>query len=174
MMRALVEGNKLTGYSVGCQDAVIVSHLQFADDTLLLGTTSWANVRALSAVLGLFELMSGLKVNFHKSMLVGVNISDSWLTEAVASALRCKVGKNPFLYLGLPICGDLRRLGFWEPVLARIRNTFSGWKSCFRSFGGRLILLKAVLTSLPVYALFFFKAPSRTISSIESLLLNFF
>ncbi|MCI78853.1 DNA-directed RNA polymerases I II and III subunit RPABC1, partial [Trifolium medium] len=37
-------------------------------------------------------MMSGLKMTFNKSMLVGVNISDSWLNEA-ASALRCKVGQ---------------------------------------------------------------------------------
>jgi hypothetical protein len=115
----------------------------------------------------------GLKVNFHKSMLVGVNIVDSWLHEA-ASALRCRVGNVPFLYLGLPIGGDSRRLGFWEPVVSCIRNRLSGWKSRFLSFGGRLVLLKSVLTSLPVYALSFFKAPAGTISSIESLLINFF
>ncbi|GAU40791.1 hypothetical protein TSUD_348880 [Trifolium subterraneum] len=40
----------------------------FADDTLLLGVKSWANVRALRVVLVLFEAMSGLKVNFNKSM----------------------------------------------------------------------------------------------------------
>ncbi|MCI51855.1 putative RNA-directed DNA polymerase, partial [Trifolium medium] len=56
----------------------------------------------------------GLRVNFHKSMLVGVNIPDSWLREA-ASALCCKVGNIPFLYLGLPIGGDLRHL---DPRLA--------------------------------------------------------
>ncbi|GAU31515.1 hypothetical protein TSUD_332900 [Trifolium subterraneum] len=117
--------------------------------------------------------MSGLKVNFNKSMLVGVNIADSWL-RAVASALRCTVGKTPFLYLGLPIGGDPRRLGFWEPVLTRIQNRLSGWKSCFLSFGGRLVLLKSVLTSMPVYALSFFKAPSGIISSINSILIKFF
>ncbi|MCI25992.1 RNA-directed DNA polymerase (Reverse transcriptase), partial [Trifolium medium] len=36
-----------------------------------LRTTRWANVRALRGVLVLFEKVSGLKVNFHKSMLVG-------------------------------------------------------------------------------------------------------
>ncbi|MCI57215.1 putative RNA-directed DNA polymerase, partial [Trifolium medium] len=68
--------------------------------------------------------MSDLKVNFHKSMLVGVNIPDSWLGEA-ASALCCKVGNVPFLYLGLPIGGDSRRLVFWDPVLARLKNRLS-------------------------------------------------
>lgn len=50
----------------------------------------------------LFEAMSGLKVNLNKSMLAGVNISESWLVEA-ASILNCKVGKVHFLYLGLSI-----------------------------------------------------------------------
>ncbi|CAJ2647900.1 unnamed protein product [Trifolium pratense] len=138
LMEAMVERNLFTGYSVGELSPMTVSHLQFADDMLLMGTKSWANVRALHAVLVLFESMSGLRVNFHKSMLVGVNIPDSW--------------------------GDPRRLGFWEP----------GWRSRFLSFGGLLVLLKSVLTSLPVYALSFFKATSGTISSIESILIKFF
>jgi hypothetical protein len=53
----------------------------------------------------------GLKVNFHNSMLVGVNITESWLNEA-AIILSCKIGKVPFLYLGLPIGGNPWRLSF--------------------------------------------------------------
>jgi len=136
----------------------VVSHLQFADDTLLLGNKSWVNVRALRATLVIFESMSGLKVNFNKSLLVGMNISDSWLNEA-ATMLTCKVGRIPFMYLGLPIGGNLRRLQFWEPIVNRIKSRLSGWNNRFLSFGGRLILLKSVLTSLSVYALSFFKAP---------------
>jgi hypothetical protein len=100
LVEAVVAQHLFTGYRIGEQDPVAVSHLQFADDTLLWGAKSWANVRALRAVLVLFEAMSGLKVNFNKSMLVGVNVTDSWLGEA-ASVLRCRVGKLPFLYLGL-------------------------------------------------------------------------
>ena len=112
--------------------------------------------------------MSGLTVNFHKSMLIGVNIADSMLVEA-ASILNCKVEKIPFVYLGLSIGGNPRRLAFWDPILHTINSRLSGWKSRFRSFGGRLIILKSVMTSLPVYALSFFKAPSCIISSIESI-----
>ncbi|PNX74486.1 cysteine-rich receptor-like protein kinase [Trifolium pratense] len=77
LMEAMIAQNLFTGYNIGEQGSMTVSHLQFADDTLLLGVKSWANVRALRAVLVLFETMSGLKVNFNKSMLVGVNIPDS-------------------------------------------------------------------------------------------------
>jgi len=82
-----------------------VSHLQFADDTLILGEKSWANIRAMRAVLLLFEALSGLNVNFSKSQLVGVNVSSSWLAEA-ALVLNCNVGSLPFVYLGLPIGGN--------------------------------------------------------------------
>ena len=62
---------------MGSGDLVVVSHLQFAYDTLILGEKSWANIRAMRAVLLLFEALSGLKVNFSKSQLVGVNVPAS-------------------------------------------------------------------------------------------------
>ncbi|GAU39187.1 hypothetical protein TSUD_147950 [Trifolium subterraneum] len=150
-MKATVESNLFTGYSVGVQDPITVLHLQFAYDTLLLGAKCWANIRALRAVLVLFELMSGLKRPLYGVM---------WEMAFPLS--------RPSYW------GDLRRLGFWEPVLTRIKNRLLGWKSRFLSFGGRFILLKSVLTSLPVYAFSFFKAPSGIISSIESLLNKIF
>jgi len=87
--------------------------------------------------------------------------------------LSCKVGYVPFVYLRLPIGGNARRLAFWEPLLHRINSRLSSWNSKHLFFGGRLVLLKSILSSLPVYALSFFKAPVGIISSIESIL-NFF
>lgn len=97
---------------------MVISHLQFTDDTLILGGKSWA-------FLVLFEAVSSLKVNFHKSLLVGVNISNSWWTEA-ASVLSCKMGKMPFLYLGMPIGSNPQRLSFGEPVVNRIKSRLAG------------------------------------------------
>jgi len=65
----------------------------------------------IRAVLLLFEEVSELKVNFHKSMLTGVNIPSSWLSEA-ASVLNCRTGMIPFVYLELPIGGDDRKINF--------------------------------------------------------------
>lgn len=125
MMQAVVDSKMFTGYKIGSHQELPISHLQFADDTLLLGEKIWANVRALRAVLLLFESASGLKVNFLKSMLMGVNISDSWLAKATY-VLHCKVGKVPFVYLGLSVGGDARRLCFWDPVVSRITTRLSG------------------------------------------------
>jgi len=173
LMESLTRHNLFSGFQVGINATITVSHLQFADDTLILGDKSWANIRAMRAILLLFQSLSGLKVNFSKSYLVGVNVASSWLSEA-AMVLNCRVGIIPFLYLGMPIGGNSRRLSFWEPLLNRLKSRLSGWSSKHLSFGGRLILLKSVLSSLPVYALSFFKAPTGIISSIESLFNCFF
>jgi len=122
----------------------------------------------MRAILLLFESLSGLKVNFSKSHLVGVNVANSWLSEA-AMVLNCRVGSIPFVYLGLLIGGNARRLSFWESPISRLKSRLSGWKSKHLSMGGRLVLLKFVLSSLPVYTLSFFKAPSGIISTIESI-----
>jgi len=84
------------------------------------------------------------------------------------------MSKIPFLYLGLPIGGNPRRLSFGNHVVNRIKSRLSGWQSWFLSFGDRLTLLKSILTALPVYALSFFKAPLGIISSIKSRLIKFF
>jgi len=107
-------------------------------------------------------------VNFSNSLLVGVNVSSSWLSEATM-VLNCKVRSIPFVYLGLPIGGNVRRLSFWEPIINRIKSRLTGWNSKHLSMGGCLVLLKSVMSSLPVYALSFFKVLPGIVSSIESL-----
>jgi len=137
--------NLFTGYKVGSIDLTVVSHLQFADDTLILGEKAWANIQGMRVILLLFESLSGLKVNFSKNHLVGANVANSWLSEA-AMVLNCRVGSIPFVYLGLPIGGNARRLSFWEPLISRLKSRLSGWKSKHLSMGGRLVLLKSILS----------------------------
>lgn len=120
----------------------------------------------------LFEISSGLKVNFHKSQLVGINVGTEWLNEA-ASFLNCKIGAIPFIYLGLPIGADARRKSTWQPVVDKIRGRLSSWNSSHLSLGGKIVLLKSVLYSLPVYYFSFFKAPEGVISDIERLFKRF-
>lgn len=69
LMNSMVEAQLFRDICVGRCSEVWLSHLQFADDTLIIGENSWLNVRSMRAVLLLFEEVSGLKVNFHKSLL---------------------------------------------------------------------------------------------------------
>lgn len=106
----------------------------------------------------MFESVSRLKVNFHKSQLIGVNVKEGWMNET-ANFLNCKVGALSFTYLGLPIGGDARRKITWQPVLVKIRNCLASWNSAHLSFGAKIVLLKSVLHALPIYFISFFKLP---------------
>lgn len=75
---------------------------------------------AFKAILQLFEVVSGLKVNFHKSQLVRVNVEVDWLFKT-AFVLDCTVSSIPFHYLGIPIGANPRRKSMWEPVVEKVR-----------------------------------------------------
>jgi hypothetical protein len=102
---------------------------------VIIGGKSWGNIRIIKANMKLFELMSGLKVNFHKSMLAGINIDQSWLEEA-ANILQCKVGTTPFKYLWLLIGANPRLASTWQPVIEVVRSRLSTWKHKKLSIGG--------------------------------------
>ena len=66
--------NIFNGNEVG-KDKTYISHLQFADDALIMGEWSLTNAKNLSRILTCFHLASGLKVNFNKSKLFGVGVT---------------------------------------------------------------------------------------------------
>ncbi|XP_017256701.1 uncharacterized mitochondrial protein AtMg01250-like [Daucus carota subsp. sativus] len=57
----------LKGISLG--NGPCLSHILFADDTIILLDSTWNSCRGVRIVLILFEILSGLKVNFQKSKL---------------------------------------------------------------------------------------------------------
>jgi len=62
---------------------------------------------------------------------------------------------------------DSRWLNFMYLLIECIKEQLSGWKSMNLSLGDFLVLLKFFMSSLPVYFLSFFKAPTCIITSID-------
>jgi hypothetical protein len=101
LMRNAVALNLFEGFSVG-GNGLVVSYLQYADDTLCIGKATVENLWTMKALLRGFEMASGLKINFFKSSLIGVNISGDFMAMA-CDFLNCSEGSLPFKYLGLPV-----------------------------------------------------------------------
>lgn len=99
MLRARSSG-LLRGAVVG-HDATI-SHLQFAGDTIIFCEADMEVIMVVKRILRCFELVSGLKINFHKSFVCGIGVSEQELDE-FASRLNCRYQKLPLSYLGLPL-----------------------------------------------------------------------
>lgn len=146
----------------------ILTHLQYADDTVLFCPPNMEFLGNIKNTLILFELASGLKVNFHKSSLHGINIDSSWLQTA-ADYLMCKVGGLPFSYLGLPMGGNSSNISLWSPIISRIEKKLATWKGSLLSLAGRLTLIKASISSLPMYFMSLFPVPKGVIDKINKL-----
>lgn len=66
LIQSAVDKNIYKEYVVsGRYQEIGISHIQYANDTILVGEVSNSNVRAIKCILRNFELASGLKVNFH-------------------------------------------------------------------------------------------------------------
>ncbi|KAF5474331.1 hypothetical protein F2P56_006240 [Juglans regia] len=80
ILSAVVSHGFMDGFSVDDpqRSLILVSHLLFADETLIFCDAEQDQLRAMKVLLFCFEAASGLRVNFDKSELVpvgNVNIS---------------------------------------------------------------------------------------------------
>lgn len=164
--------NLFTGYKFGRSEEIEVSILQFADDTLIIGDASRQNAFTLKCVLRWFELASGLKINFHKSKLIGIAVEQREL-QVLAAILNFRILTTPFSYLGLQVGGSPRRLAFWDSILAKLRGRLTVWRSKNLSFGGRICLINNILSSIPLYHLSFFKMPIGVIKESRKIIRDF-
>ncbi|XP_071704165.1 uncharacterized protein [Rutidosis leptorrhynchoides] len=172
LAKSAVDKNLFNGIEVG-RDKVLISHLQYADDTIFFGNWNRNNALNLINILKCFELSSGLKANFHKSFIYGVGVPFEDV-ENMAFRMGCKAGKLPFMYLGLPIGTKMSNVTAWQPVIDKFKIRLSDWKMRLMFFGGRLVLVKSVLSILPLYYFSLFRAPSSVTKLLESMRRVFF
>ncbi|KAL4309232.1 hypothetical protein GQ457_01G010870 [Hibiscus cannabinus] len=146
-----------------------ISHLQFADDTILFLRPCEEYIINTTRILRCFEVCSGLSINFKKSYLVGINVEAENL-KVLAGCCGCKIGALPFNYLGIPLGVDPRRVSTWDPVIERFRMKLSGWKCRSLSFAGRVVLINSVLSVLPLYYLSIFVVPKLVLLRIDKII----
>ena len=70
---------------------VMVSHLQFADDSIFFLDREEGSFKNLLIVLGLFCSTSGLKINMGKSTILGIGI-DEVVISSMAELVGCEMG----------------------------------------------------------------------------------
>ena len=61
----------------------------------------------------------------------------------------------------------MNRISMWKPIISKISKRLAAWKGRFLSIGGRLCLLKSVLSNLPIYYLSLFPMPATVATTIE-------
>ncbi|KAL7195785.1 hypothetical protein ACSBR1_035923 [Camellia fascicularis] len=157
--------NLIKGVDLG-GSGLTLSHLQFADDTLMFCNPNWDEITNLKRILSCFELISGLKINYQKSVICGIGINREF-TSQVAEFFNCKMKILPINYLGMPLGANPKRVSTWEPIIDKVKKRLASWKKRYLSLGGRITLIKSILSSLPLYYMSIFKIPSKVANLID-------
>jgi hypothetical protein len=124
-------------------------------------------IRNLKCVLMLFEQMSGMRINFHKSEIIPLNLYDA-LVHEISHVLNCPVGKLPLKYLRVPLHFDKLKREDLQPVIHKMIKRAAGWRGKLLAYSSRLVLIKACLASVHAYLMSFIKLPKWAIRLIES------
>lgn len=140
--------------------------LQYADDTIFLLEPDLDCARNLKFLLCMFEQMSGLKINFHKSDLYCLGGAQE-LGNTLKGIFTCKQGSFPFRYLGVPL--SYKRLANinWKPMEDRVEGRLASWQGRLLSRGDRVTLINSCMSSVPNFLMSFLEIPKSVMKKLD-------
>ncbi|KAL0361132.1 UNVERIFIED_CONTAM: hypothetical protein Sradi_3797700 [Sesamum radiatum] len=151
-----------------------VSHLLFADDTLIFCDATPEAILTIHDVLTKFEGGTGLQVNYQKSAIVFSRNVPAHVQEELAAILGViRIAKHE-KYLGLPSLVGRSKREIFGHIKERVWTRLQGWTSRRLSQAGRAVLIQSVILSIPAYIMSWFLIPKSFLSELESMAANFF
>ena len=143
-----------------------LSILQYADDTVIFLSHDTDKAINMKFLLCVFEQLSGLKINYHKSEIYCFGKAKDAEME-YSHLFRCRMGEFPFRYLGIPMHFQKLSNRDWKIIEERFEKKLAGWKGKLLSVGGRLVLINLVLSSLPMFMMSFFQVPKGVLKKLD-------
>jgi hypothetical protein len=122
--------------------------IQYADNTLLIMSADLDQLKALKTALQKYSTSTGLKINFGKSQIIPINVSQE-LASGLAAKFGCQVGQIPFTYLGFPLGTTKPRMNDLMSLVCRLKRELSS-SSSFLPQCARLQLINSTLASMPL------------------------
>jgi hypothetical protein len=74
---------------------------------------------------------------------------------------------KPTWAAGLSLSAEKLGLAAFVPLIAKVDKYLSGWRALLLSFGGRLVLLNAVLGTLPAFPMAAIDLPMRVLPVLD-------
>jgi hypothetical protein len=142
-----------------CRRAPGISHLPFADDSLLFFKAQANQACQIKKVLDLYALSTGQLINPDKcSIIFGESCP---LASRVEVKTMLQVTQETFetKYLGLPTPEGRMSSGKFQSLQAKLAKCLVEWDDNHISQAAKEILIKAVAQAIPVYVMSVFKLP---------------
>ncbi|KAL9227684.1 hypothetical protein vseg_003343 [Gypsophila vaccaria] len=154
-----------------CKDLRLIN-LMFADDVLMFCKGDAASMMTLLKAFTLFSKTSGLTASKHKSAVYFGGVQED-LRYDILRVSGLTEGTLPFKYLGLPIQTTRLRKKDCASLIDKICHRIHMINPKHISYAGRLVMVKAVLSSLHSYWASTFILPKGVLERIETICRNF-
>ncbi|KAJ1695019.1 hypothetical protein LUZ63_011717 [Rhynchospora breviuscula] len=151
-----------------------ITHLLYADDLVLMGNTSRNELENFSGLLRKFGKVSGLLMNPEKSKLWMAKACGQQDMDRTVQIMQAGMAEGGEKYLGIMVDSNRTSVANAKMLMDKMNSKLAGWKSHMLSHAGRLVLIKSVLMSLPVYYMSVECLPKGIIKRMNSLMAKFF
>ncbi|KAM1658248.1 hypothetical protein FF1_046366 [Malus domestica] len=153
-----MERGALYEFSVSANGTPI-SHMFFANDSVLFGHASVEEARGIVEVLRTYARGSGQAVNLSKSSIFFGSKTSNRVRRKIGRTMgiQCKSGFGRYFGLQSDF-GHSKRVVF-EEVWDRLESWLASWAEQFLSQAGKEVFVKAVAMAMPSYAMSCFKLP---------------
>uniref|UniRef100_A0A2N9IMR2 Reverse transcriptase domain-containing protein n=1 Tax=Fagus sylvatica TaxID=28930 RepID=A0A2N9IMR2_FAGSY len=162
----------LQGVSL-CRYGPKITHLFFADDSLLFCRATPQDVEKIQDLLGAYERASGQQVNSDKTTIFFSKGTPQASQAAIQTSLQVPIIKQYEKYLGLPSLVGRNRSASFSQIKERVWTKLKGWKERLLSAAGKEVLIKAVAQAIPTYAMSCFKLPQSLCQELECMVRKF-
>lgn len=163
-----IEGNLITPMRV-CPQAPGISHLLFADDTLLFFRANATEANHVRAALERYATATGQVINPNKcSILFGPRCPEMNKQEVMHTpeVVNASIEEK---YLGFPTPSGRFSSGKLKNLQQQLMKRIIQWGELM-SQAGREVLIKAVAQSLPTFLMSIFKFPRSTCDDLACMI----
>ena len=172
MPKSAVARGDLGGIAV-CRGGPKLSHLFFADDSLIFCKASIQERSTLQRILQVYEKAYGQQLNRAKTSLFFSSNTPGGMREGIKNRFGAQVIRHHEKYLGLlSLVGRCKSNTFSE-IKEKLGKKLASWKEKVLSKAGKEILIKALAQAIPTYTMSCFKIPDSLCDEITTMIRNF-
>lgn len=124
----------------------------YVDNVVLFTTPKTEDLLLIKQVLHCFGEASGLKANMVKSTALPICCHDAQV-QRLHEEIECEIAPFPTKYLGQPFSLTRLKAVNLQYILGKLADRLPTWKAALLHKSGRLILVKVVLTAIPLHFL---------------------